>query len=249
MPTPMRLMTALLVAAVLSSGGNSVRAAPTKQQVEATIAHGDMARAERMLREVLSEHPDNALAHYLLGQVLSKLHQPSEGLAELDRAQTLDPSIHFTNPQKFEAVRQRIAAEAGGPQVTGASATTSANSGTQGSSTNLPVSPAQTAGTKSSSGGKCMPVDDNSRPCVSLVGSRKDGQPGEQINYVLTFRNSCNTQMIVRAVRRQVYNPGDNGVSETGISPGGTSELNCVDYKDGHAGCGGFTEWSVPCNR
>jgi uncharacterized membrane protein YgcG len=80
--------------------------------IEAEISSHQYAKAESDLRGVLSAKPDSAKAHYWLGQVLGYEGHAQEGLTELARAKSIDPSLAFTTPDAFHRVESGLQASA-----------------------------------------------------------------------------------------------------------------------------------------
>lgn len=111
---PVQLMKRLLAAAgasllLMSSVAFAV---PTAQQVERAMAQGNWQEADAELTQVLQAHPNNAHAHYLYGQVLTREGRYADGLAQIEQAKTLDPQIRFTDPSRFAQVEARVRAAA-----------------------------------------------------------------------------------------------------------------------------------------
>lgn len=109
-------MKKLLAVAVLAVAGLAQSAAwaatPTAKDVEAAIRAGNYAQAETMLSEVVEAHPNSARAHYLYGQVLDRNGKAAAGLAQIEQARTIDPSIKFTDAAEFRAVERHVQADA-----------------------------------------------------------------------------------------------------------------------------------------
>jgi Tetratricopeptide repeat len=87
-------------------------AAPNVKDVEAAVRAGNYAQAESMLAEVIQAHPDSARAHYMYGQVLDHNGKAADGLAQIEQARTLDPSLKFTDASRFRAVERHVQADA-----------------------------------------------------------------------------------------------------------------------------------------
>jgi uncharacterized membrane protein YgcG len=87
-------------------------AAPNVKDVEAAVSAGNYGQAESMLVEVVRAHPDSARAHYMYGQVLDHNGKSADGLAQIEQARTLDPSLKFTDASRFRAVERHIQANA-----------------------------------------------------------------------------------------------------------------------------------------
>ena len=107
------MKTFLAVAgAALLFASSAAFAAPNAQQVERAMAQGNWQQADAELSQVLAEHPNNAHAHYLYGQVLANEGRYADGLAQIERAKTLDPQMRFTTPSHFAQVESRVRAAA-----------------------------------------------------------------------------------------------------------------------------------------
>lgn len=107
-------MNRLLAAAGLSLLliANLAFAVPSAQQVERAMAQGNWQQADAQLVQVLEQHPNNAHAHYLYGQVLAREGRAAEGVAQIEQAKALDPQIRFTDPARFAQTEARIRAAA-----------------------------------------------------------------------------------------------------------------------------------------
>lgn len=80
-------------------------AAPSPKEVSDAVHAGKFALAEQLLQQTLQEKPNSAMAHYELGQVLAKEKRHQEALDELNKAQQLDPALHFAKkPQLFQEI-------------------------------------------------------------------------------------------------------------------------------------------------
>ncbi|MGA9165547.1 MAG: hypothetical protein WBZ31_13910 [Thiobacillus sp.] len=95
--------------------------------------------------------------------------------------------------------------------------------------------------------GKCTPLDQHGKACVTLIGNTKtnnDSLTFPQTVYKLKLKNSCDKVFTVGGTTQKYrHNYGGGNIQETGISPGGITELVCVDNRDRQ--CGGFTSWYV----
>ncbi|MBN3723196.1 tetratricopeptide repeat protein [Burkholderia sp. Ac-20379] len=98
--------------ALLAASASVFAAVPSLSQVTQSIEQRDWQRADSQLSQVIAAHPDNPRAHYLYGQVLDREGRSADALAEIERAKSLDPSLHFTNPQAFAQTESRVRADA-----------------------------------------------------------------------------------------------------------------------------------------
>ena len=84
----------------------------TEAAIQSEISSHQYAQAESDLRAVIGAKPDSAKAHYWLGQVLAYEGRAQDGLAELARAKSIDPSLSFANPDAFHRVESALQASA-----------------------------------------------------------------------------------------------------------------------------------------
>lgn len=103
----------------LAAAKKAVELAPQSSEAHASFAfvsfHGmwDAATADREFRRAIELNPNNAIAHHWYATFLSCLRRYPESLAELERAQALDPASKSTLADKgsilFDAGRQQEA--------------------------------------------------------------------------------------------------------------------------------------------
>jgi uncharacterized membrane protein YgcG len=108
-------MRRIIVAASLAMLAFSAFAVPSVGEVQAEVAKGNYAHAEAMMREVVTARPSSARAHYLYAEILAHDRQFDQAADQARLAQTLDPAITFTQPDKFrsfEALLEREQAHA-----------------------------------------------------------------------------------------------------------------------------------------
>jgi tetratricopeptide (TPR) repeat protein len=111
---PARIMkkTLTALALALSLASPLAFAVPTVQQVEQSMTSSNWQKADAQLTEVLQAHPNNAHAHYLYAQVLDREGRYSDALAQLQQARSIDPSLNFTDPARFNETLSRIQSHA-----------------------------------------------------------------------------------------------------------------------------------------
>ncbi|TAM50509.1 MAG: tetratricopeptide repeat protein [Paraburkholderia sp.] len=119
----MKTFLAAAFAALLFASGAAF-AAPSASQVERAMAQGNWQQADAELSQVLAEHPNNAHAHYLYGQVLANEGRFADALAQIEQAKSLDPQLRFTTPSRFAQVEARVRAAANRASVPAPAATT-----------------------------------------------------------------------------------------------------------------------------
>ena len=102
-------MKRFLVAASFAVLTCSAFALPTIGQVQSEIGIGHYARAEEMTREVVAAKPDSARARYVHAEILAHNQRFALAAEEAAQAQKLDPSLSFTDPEKFRTFTQLLA--------------------------------------------------------------------------------------------------------------------------------------------
>jgi len=118
----MKTFLAAAFAALLFASGAAF-AAPSASQVERAMAQGNWQQADAGLSQVLAEHPNNAHAHYLYGQVLANEGRFADALKQIEQAKSLDPQLRFTTPSRFAQVEARVRAAANRASVPAPAAT------------------------------------------------------------------------------------------------------------------------------
>lgn len=108
----MKKFVAAAAVSLLAVSASVFAAVPSLAQVEQSVSQRNWQRADAQLSEVIQAHPDSARAHYLYGQVLDREGRAADALAQIERAKSLDPSIHFTNPSTFAQTEARVRADA-----------------------------------------------------------------------------------------------------------------------------------------
>jgi hypothetical protein len=132
------LLVAACAAALWSAAAMAV---PTVDEVAAADRAGDYPKAESMVREVIAAKPQSARAHYILAEILSKEHKFADASAEARQAREIDPSLKFTDPQKFRTFESELAREQAAPAAPVQVAPTRMNTAPA-----APVAPVQAAG-------------------------------------------------------------------------------------------------------
>ncbi len=97
----------LLAAATFIAAGASAQE-PTLHQVYQAAASGNFAEAQRMMDQVLRDHPNSAKAHYVEAELLAKQGRFAAAESELAIAERLEPGVPFAKPQAVQELKQRI---------------------------------------------------------------------------------------------------------------------------------------------
>jgi uncharacterized membrane protein YgcG len=103
-----RWLMALSVALSMAFVTSAAFALPTVANVEAAVQKGDYAQAESMMREVVAAKPDSAKGHYIYAEILAHNGRFAEASQQAALARQNDPSIGFTQPDKFRDFEQLL---------------------------------------------------------------------------------------------------------------------------------------------
>jgi hypothetical protein len=112
------IFSVLLAAAILVSGP-VFAAEPTIDQVYQAAEAGKLAEAQRMMAEVLRDHPSSGRAHYVESELLARQGRLIEAAAELRTAERLEPGLPFARPQAVQELERRIGASSNVPAASG----------------------------------------------------------------------------------------------------------------------------------
>jgi hypothetical protein len=100
---PLVLVTALACATPVLAAG------PTPHEVYEQARAGHLEEAQRLMDQVLRDHPDSAEAHYVEAELSARMANLPRARAELAKAQQLDPSGSFAKPQALAALQRELA--------------------------------------------------------------------------------------------------------------------------------------------
>ena len=105
-----KLLTGLALSGLvlLAQAGN-------KEDIANAMKAGQWQDAQARLEQVLTQHPENAQAHYWMAETHYRLGQYPQAKAQLDEALRLDPEHKFTNNPKALAALQNRLKSVGGP--------------------------------------------------------------------------------------------------------------------------------------
>ena len=105
-----KLLTGLALSdlVLLAHAGN-------KEDIANAMKAGQWQDAQARLEQVLTQHPENAQAHYWMAETHYRLGQYPQAKAQLDEALRLDPEHKFTNNPKALAALQNRLKSVGGP--------------------------------------------------------------------------------------------------------------------------------------
>jgi hypothetical protein len=114
---------ALVVAAAMSfafAGAAVADADPTVHEIYEAAESGHVDQAQRMIEQVLRDHPDSAKAHYVQAELFARAGRLGPARAELDRAEQLEPGLPKENPRSVAALKEELG-RTGSLDVTGRS--------------------------------------------------------------------------------------------------------------------------------
>jgi hypothetical protein len=101
----MKRILALLALLVLSM---AVFALPTVEEVQTQVQKGNYAQAQRMMEEIVAAKPNSAKAHYVYAEMLAHNERFGHAALEAKLARRLDPTLGFTDPEKFAAFERQL---------------------------------------------------------------------------------------------------------------------------------------------
>ncbi len=108
MKNKMILAVLLALCAALTLGAAQAQE-PTLNQVYEAADAGRFSDAQRMMDQVLRDHPNSAKAHYVEAELLAKQGRIAAAEVELNNAERLAPGLPFAKPEAVQALKVRIA--------------------------------------------------------------------------------------------------------------------------------------------
>jgi serine/threonine protein kinase len=78
--------------------------------IDRAIDGGQIAKAQSLLSEVIRNNPDSAGAYFRLGQIFAKEDNYPGAREQLNKAKSIDPSLRFTEPGKYQELYNEILA-------------------------------------------------------------------------------------------------------------------------------------------
>ncbi len=85
-------------------------ASPTADDIYQAARAGHLAEAQRMVDQVVAEHPKSAKAHYVAAEIYAKEGQVAIARNELQTAEQLKPGLPFAKPQAVAELQALLAA-------------------------------------------------------------------------------------------------------------------------------------------
>ena len=90
-------------------------ASPTADEIYQAARAGHLAEAQRMVDQVVAEHPKSAKAHYVAAEIYAKEGQVAIARNELQAAEQLKPGLPFAKPQAVAELQALLAAPGAAP--------------------------------------------------------------------------------------------------------------------------------------
>ena len=100
--------TLLLVIPLGVAGLAGAATDPTLHEVYEASRTGHVADAQKMMRQVLQDHPGSAKAHYVAAEVDARAGDVAQARRELATAESLDSSLSFARPEAVQALRREL---------------------------------------------------------------------------------------------------------------------------------------------
>jgi len=105
----MRIKTRLIAMALLASLSVGAMAQdPTIHEVYQAAERGQLVEAQRMMAQVLKDHPGSAKAHFVDAELLARQGQIDRARVELAQAEKLQPGLPFAQPSAVSELRAKL---------------------------------------------------------------------------------------------------------------------------------------------
>jgi len=107
-----RLFKTLALSMVMVLAGFAHAADPSMAEVYKAAESGNFSQAEAMMKQVLSEHPNSAKAHFVHAEILAKEGRLAAAKDELQIAEKLAPGLPFAKQEAVRGLEARLNATA-----------------------------------------------------------------------------------------------------------------------------------------
>jgi hypothetical protein len=98
-----------LAFALAVAAGPVLAADPSVNQIYTALASGHVDDAQRMINEVLKDHPQSGHAHYVAAEVAARRGNLGLAREELATAERLKPGLPFAKPESVNELRRQLA--------------------------------------------------------------------------------------------------------------------------------------------
>lgn len=119
-----KYLASLLAAAALSltlTGVAPADADPSVHQIYEAASSGRLDEAQRMMNQVLRDHPNSSKAHYVQSELYAREGRLDLARAELERAELLSPGLPKENPKSVAELKSELALSPRGERPIGMS--------------------------------------------------------------------------------------------------------------------------------
>ncbi len=103
------LMSAVLATGMLGAAPAALAQDATTHQVYEAAAAGKFIEAQKMMDQVLADHPNSGKAHFIEAELLAKQGKMARAATELATAERLAPGLKFAKPEAVQHLRSAIA--------------------------------------------------------------------------------------------------------------------------------------------
>ncbi|MBV9824892.1 MAG: tetratricopeptide repeat protein [Alphaproteobacteria bacterium] len=93
---------------LMIAAGPAWAADPTVAEIHAAAVAGHVDQAQRMIGQVLKDHPNSAKAHYVEAELFAHQGRNAEARLDLETAQRLDPSMKFVSASSLAELKQQL---------------------------------------------------------------------------------------------------------------------------------------------
>jgi hypothetical protein len=102
-----RTIKVFIVAATLGFS-SLVFAEPSLQEINQTIQSGNIAKADTLMKEVITAHPESAKAHFKYAEILAAEGKIDAARVELSHAEKLQPNLDSVKPAAVQELNQKL---------------------------------------------------------------------------------------------------------------------------------------------
>ena len=103
-----KVISALVLTTAISVNLPAFAADPSLHDVYQAANSGHMGEAQRMMREVLQNHPNSGKAHYVEAELLAKEGSLAQAANELATAEKLSPGLPFATAESVRSLKSAL---------------------------------------------------------------------------------------------------------------------------------------------
>lgn len=94
--------------AIMLAFASLANADPSLQDINQALKSGDIAKADTLMKEVISAHPESAKAHFKYAEILAAEGRINEARTELSSAEKLQPNLDFAKPAAVKELNHTL---------------------------------------------------------------------------------------------------------------------------------------------